>query len=305
MVPPSVVSEGNSYRIIAGFRRIRCARTLGMRTMPVFVITPGSADTHRLFKYALTTNQHHMSDIDKAYALAKARTAFAFDEQTVTSQLMPLLDLPPSIKVCNEYCRVTTLTKEIQDFVAQGALPFRGAVALTIFSRAEQQLLYRVILRGSFYSASELKQASEWLYGLMRRENISLRKILAQRPFTQIGAKPATPRERGMRILGALRALYYPYSSALNATVDAVRHHLPHRNAVRLEVPASFETDRFVLTISFASIPQLCTILDALKAESKHLEPLFDLNRSLAGERTGNIPPHTCCAKEGRKRKTK
>ncbi len=137
----SMVGPGR-YEIIAGERRFRAAKMLGMPTVPVIV---RAADSHHKLLLALIENiqREDLNPLEEARGYSRLAAEFGLTQDQISQKvgkarstvanMMRLLDLP----------------QEIQDAIAAGAVPAGSARAMLSLPDAESQIgFYRKLIAG-------------------------------------------------------------------------------------------------------------------------------------------------------------
>src|SRR5262245_20514719 len=151
ILQPLVVRQvGDRFQLIAGERRLRAARSIGLNTVPVTVV---SFNDQQVLEAALVENIHRadLNPIEKAQGFKEYLTRFRMTHEQLAqrlglarptiSNLVALLDLPP----------------EVQDAVRVGELSTGHAKVLKGIEDRERQvsLCKEIIARGLSVHAVE------------------------------------------------------------------------------------------------------------------------------------------------------
>lgn len=153
--PLVATQEGTAYRLIAGERRLRAAKLLGLKTVPVVVRT---SDDHGRFAMALVENIQRvdLNPVECALAYQRLREEFNFTVQQIANKV----GLPrPTI---SNYLRVLALPKEVQQGLRDGTITFGHAKAiLSIPDASEQSAFYQHLVTGKLSADRAYLQARE------------------------------------------------------------------------------------------------------------------------------------------------
>lgn len=139
--PLIVTKKGQSYELIAGERRLRSARNLGLKTVPVLV---RKADAQKKLELALIENlqRENLNPVETSWAYDKLMTEFNLSQEEVAKRVGKARST-----VANSL-RLLNLPEEIKTALAQKRLSEAHAkYLLGLESEAQQLNVFRKIIR--------------------------------------------------------------------------------------------------------------------------------------------------------------
>lgn len=139
--PLIVTQKGEAYELIAGERRLRSAKNLGLKTVPVLV---READAQKKLEIALIENlqRENLNPIETSWAYDKLMSEFNLSQEAVAKRVGKARST-----VANSL-RLLNLPEEIKTALAQKRLSEAHAKYLLGLSSEAQQLnVFRKILR--------------------------------------------------------------------------------------------------------------------------------------------------------------
>lgn len=283
IVPPLFIKNGDRFILLSGFKRMYCLRRLKKREVSGLVISREDKNPQELFLLALESNRNSLlSDFDKGIALEKGRKIFSFNDTLLRSQVAPLLGLPPSLKVVEEYMRIHSLIHPLKVLIEEEHISFKGACVLAHCSREEQTLLYKQVLPRCFFSASELKIVCDVLNNILKRDSLSLTTLLKRHTIQKIlRQKNSSPRQRGALLIQYLKEVQGPSCTAMRKNFTRMKKRLKFTKNIQLKEPVNFEEDFSTLAIQFSSENELHAALTCIHNNSKTLKTAFDVDKKL------------------------
>ena len=176
--PVLVLSRGNRFQVLSGFRRLHALRVFGQERIPAAVLSATENVPQALFRMALLLNEaSSYGELDKAVIVSKARRQFDLSWRELEC-LAPLLGLPPSQKVLEDYAAVADLPEEFKDCVQDGKAAFKTALGLLDLQPEHRRVMIENVFRHCELSASESLEVMEWLSDLSRREKTNFLQII-------------------------------------------------------------------------------------------------------------------------------
>jgi len=130
IIQPIVVKkEGNKYRIIAGERRFRAAKLLGMREVKV-MLYKGEKD----YQVALIENiqREDLNAVDIAEAYSELLKRYDYTQQELSEKV------GKSRSDIANHLRLLQLSEKVKNFIREGVISFGQARPLTTLSEEEQ-----------------------------------------------------------------------------------------------------------------------------------------------------------------------
>ena len=132
MQPIIVRSKDKGYTIIAGERRWRAAKLLGLNEIPAII---KKTDNLKSFELALVENiqREDLNPIEKAHAYLELKNEFGLTQAQIAAQVGQ-----DRSSIANTL-RLLDLPEEIQDFVSRGTISMGHARALLALKDIEKQ----------------------------------------------------------------------------------------------------------------------------------------------------------------------
>jgi ParB family chromosome partitioning protein len=143
LVRPLSGPDGESYEVIAGERRLRAARALGLEEVPVIIKNVSHSEA---FVIALVENiqREELNAIEEAQAYARLTKEYKFSREDVAKAVSK----DPS--TVSNVMRLLSLPEYIQDAVVDGKISMGHARALLAVENEtrQQQLFEKVVAKG-------------------------------------------------------------------------------------------------------------------------------------------------------------
>jgi len=276
ILTPVVLTSG--LQIVAGHKRVALARELGLDKVQSFCLHD-SLKEEDLFLSALLSNwKQRLSELDHAWILRVATQEFRLEEVVMREEVLPCLGLRPDLGSALRQARVLDLESEVLDLIAEGSLPFRGAVTLFCFSPEEQRLFVREIASKVHFSSSQLAQAGEWLSDLIKRRGTGLSEVLYSSGLqTILQQDPSEKPLKSKKFLSALRALRFPQLVDKERRFASCSREIAKNHEIELEAPHAFEDEGFLLKARIRRPEALDRVLEVMKRKRRALNSLFDI----------------------------
>jgi hypothetical protein len=250
---PIVRQEINAKAtIIAGFRRIHAAGSLGWKTVPCRIVSRSEVGDLK----ALIINLHDnltlrtLNEVEKGMVLS--RLATHLDEEEILSRFMPILGMASHYPLYRLYLQMEEgLSVEEKEYVAVGSVSptaLKAAFALEPPSRI-------VLLRMIHDLGLNINQQSQFIDYLIDLSNLTHRdivEILLDGPLADLFAETSMNRpQKAKAILNHLRTIRFPALSRAEQgfKTSVSRLHLP--KGVRIEHSPYFEGPELKMEIRF------------------------------------------------------
>ena len=147
ILQPLIVNseKGGIYELIAGERRLRAAKKVGLLKVPIII---KEADNLKKFQLALIENvqREDLNSIELAKSFQKLINEFGMSHSDIAEKI------GKSRPVITNMLRLLNLPKEIQGAIAAKKINFAQARALSALSRSEQVILFQKMLSGRLTS---------------------------------------------------------------------------------------------------------------------------------------------------------
>lgn len=133
VVEPLIVREkGKKFELVAGERRLRAAKLVGLKTVPIVI---REYDDVKLMEIALIENiqRHDLNIIEEAQGLRRLMSECNLTQEQVAEKI------GRSRSAVTNILRLLNMPKEIQDYVSQGTLSMGQVKMLSGLASEEQQ----------------------------------------------------------------------------------------------------------------------------------------------------------------------
>jgi ParB-like chromosome segregation protein Spo0J len=217
IVQPVILLDRTPYVPVIGWRRLRCARELRMRSVPALIV---DTDEKTALMRAIHDNMARGFNIIEKAAAVDAMDRFGFSRDEVF-ELMGHLDLNPHEKVLSSLRKVASLEDPSRDFIFRKRLSLRNVDSLLRFDDRERKKILGA-LTGLHLTDSALREVLEML------ELIRIRKgTLTGRDIPLM--------EDSDRLRSHLKQKTHPILSSLAKKLRAIRAPWPFRPAWTLK----------------------------------------------------------------------
>jgi ParB/RepB/Spo0J family partition protein len=269
VIEPLIVEEWrDGYRIISGFVRAAAARTAGLPAVPAVVFGKDRLSAADALFTALSSNAPGttLTDVDRAFALAKARAVLGLSDVELARQVAPLLGLPASFKVVRQYIELTSLPRAVLDAVAAGTLSRQhGEAILVVPADAREAFLARAVL-GLGLSASETRAFAEGIMDLSVRHKRAFGDMLGEVLAAIVEDGKPLPAAKAKTVArDKLSRMLLPSITAMKDEFNALVAELGLAPGVSVTHSLSFEADEIRISTVIARAEDVSKLADALK----------------------------------------
>ena len=172
--PPILAKKNGRYIIVTGWKRISACKELSFKEIPVFILREMQDLSLFLIAFYENWTSRAFSVMEKAEILFKLG-ALGMKEEDVIRHFLPLLKLPPTRQILDEYRSISTLSQEIKVFVEKEEMPYSSLKQLVNFSSEEQKMMLPLILN---LGQNKQKEIMENLREISSRDSVSVKRIL-------------------------------------------------------------------------------------------------------------------------------
>ncbi|MDP3985427.1 MAG: ParB/RepB/Spo0J family partition protein [bacterium] len=179
MQPLIVLRMGNGYELVAGERRLRASKKIGLKTVPAIVRT--ATDQQKL-ELALLENiqREDLNPIEEARAYRALSEEFGMSHDEIAKRV------GKSRPVVSNMMRLLELPDEMQQALAKGTVSYAAARALLgVASPEERWALFRRLAGGERISSAEIERRAP----TVRRVEDPNLKAVEQRLREALGTK--------------------------------------------------------------------------------------------------------------------
>ncbi|OPY02248.1 MAG: putative chromosome-partitioning protein ParB [Syntrophorhabdus sp. PtaB.Bin047] len=235
IVQPVILLDRTPYVPVIGWRRLRCARELRMRSVPALIV---DTDEKTALMRAIHDNMARGFNIIEKAAAVDAMDRFGFSRDEVF-ELMGHLDLNPHEKVLSSLRKVASLDDPSRDFIFRKRLSLRNVESLLRFDDRERKKILGA-LTGLHLTDSTLREVLEML------ELIRIRKgTLTGRDIPLM--------EDSDRLRSHLKQKTHPILSSLAKKLRAIRGAMALPPGVDIRVDPFFEKEYIDIILKIGS----------------------------------------------------
>lgn len=149
--PLIAIKTGDEYELIAGERRLRAAKAVGMETVPVVV---RAADEQQKLELSLIENlqRQDLNPIEEAKAFRALYKEFGLSHDIISKQV------GKSRPVISNTMRLLDLPQDIQQALIDKKIAYSAARALLALTPAEQRRTFEQLMRGEKVLTTEIEK---------------------------------------------------------------------------------------------------------------------------------------------------
>ena len=288
--PPLLQGKKNGlFRIVCGGRRLAACKKIGLDSVACRML-PTSIDNQRCLRLAIYDNvaQRTLNPVEKSLVLTKM--ADYLDEPQLINEFMPLLDLEPSVTLCDRYLGLHDLEKSILDSLAEGRLNERIAFALAKEKQGDR-LAYLRFFEELPFSVSVQEELLETVEQIARKENLTPEQLLSSGEVGALRQTAKMPaRQRAQQIRKHLQDRCNPRLTARRERFAREVKNLGLPAGVRLVPPPYFEGPKWILECTFERADELARRLRhvARLADLTDLQSIMESKSDLLSREVGN-----------------
>jgi ParB family chromosome partitioning protein len=236
--PILVRKKGDGYEIIAGERRFRASKQLGLMTIPAIV---KEADEGESCELALIENiqRSDLNSIEKAIAYKRYMNDFNLTQE----QLAEKVGVNRS-SIANTL-RILTLPDEIQGKVRSGEVTFAHAKELLSIGDKEDQIKLMEQMISHNFTVAELR-AEVKTHKMFGEDNV----VVSETPVSNKLRKKS---QKGKTIDPHVQAVKERLEGCLGTKVNVVYNEKTHKGAIQVEYYSLDDLERLVERIEEAS----------------------------------------------------
>ncbi len=263
IIEPVVLLDRKPYVPVAGHRRLACARSLGMRSVPAFIID--STDRDAFLKAVNANLERGYNIIEKANILS-GMDLLGFSRPDVLA-CMKDLDLDPHEKVLDVFLALARLTLREKEFIFTNGMSLRNTGHFLRFDTGERKKIMRS-LSGLHLTESVLREVLESLQIIKIRTGKLAGKDI-----------PALPDIEALR--SHLKKRIHPVLTSLERKLKAIRGKMALPPGMDIRVDPFFEKEYIELVLRIKDENDIRTALAKISglAEAGFLRSILDLTK--------------------------
>lgn len=278
---PVILRRTTHYQMVTGYRRVLAARLLGWNTIAARVYCSEDLSMETGFNLAFHENlgTRAFNLIESSLIVRGFLAHTSRNEAQVRDEILPLIGFQPAKSIFQQLLSLGQLLDEWKVFIIQKGVALPNAAHISTFSPEEQHILSDHIFPLKL-GHNKLRQCLEIIEEICRRDKLSLKDLFCAEPFGLLrdnGILNSTQRTDLFR-----RALWerrYPHFTRTERAFQEERKKLSLPPTVGLHHPEFFEGNHLTVRFKFRSIPELMSILAALRttAERDTLKRLLEM----------------------------
>lgn len=263
IVQPVVLLDRTPHMVIAGWRRLECARELRLKAVPALIV---ELDEKTALLRAIHDNLTRGFNIIEKAAILDAMDRFGFSRDEIFG-LMEHLGLNPHEKVLSTLLAIASLDAPFKDFIFTRGLSLRNVDSLLRFEEKERKRILRS-LKGLHLTESTLREILEML------QLIKIRKgALTGRDIPLLQSADA------MRT--NLKRKTHPILSSLTKKLKAIRDAMALPPGTDIRVDPFFEKEYIDIILKIGSEGDVETALGRISdlAAAGHIRRILELTK--------------------------
>ncbi|MBI4970947.1 MAG: ParB N-terminal domain-containing protein [Candidatus Omnitrophica bacterium] len=271
--PILVFSHEKRYGLISGFKRFFAALKLKLDEIPALVISDSGFDKERI-RLSLENNRNGIyTPLDQAVAIAKLTAVIGLSKETVREECMPYLGLTPSLKILDEYEKISRLSREILEAVYLGDVPFRGIADWADFSVKEQAVLWDQCLSRFHFTSSELTEFASLVRDVIAVSVEPIEKIFDLPEIRDLSGKKE--KQKSQVLIEILKQLRYPKSYEIRKQFRDKLSRVKFKLPIQLLKSESMEEEGIELRIRLLNREGFEKVMEELKKKQEEIEGLL------------------------------
>jgi len=265
--PPLAAEVDGSIVIVAGFRRLRACRQLGMPSADVSMLAAGLSPD-QLFRIAILSNAAHrrLNPVECGRLCRSIEQRLSIDRKTLAREFLPLMGQPAAPERLELLRPIPDLPPLLIPWVAAETFPLKNVPGLLRFQPEDREFLAEVMV-GLRFSSSRQREFLQQIWDIHRREELPVRRILEM-----AGARvPAGSDQRDLprlseSVWSALHRLAFPHLARRETVFEKANRRFEKIPGVRLLPFPYFEKSEYRLELVFDSPARLQSTLRELAA---------------------------------------
>ena len=275
---PVILRGKEDFQVVAGYRRILVATSLGWKTIPARVFTPEDLDIEESFRLNFYENlgTREFNLVEAAMVVSGFLDKCKMDSTQVREKILPLLGFQSGAAVLGELHSLLRLIDPWKELVVRDEIALPNAAKIAAFPSLEQKILFEA-LSGLKLGHNKMRHCMEMIAEICRRDEIPVVQLFAAKPFrelTQNEKRNTTAKTEMFR--RELRKIRYPQLTRCEEEFQDARRKLSLPPSISMEPPEFFEGEKVKVTFSFRTPEELRTILKKLQ-EAASSEALHDM----------------------------
>jgi ParB family chromosome partitioning protein len=275
MHPPIFQAVDLKYRIVSGFMRVFACQEMGMKHIPGRVLKSDVSE-HDCAKWAVTDNaiQRNLSPLEQSRALALIEKTMP-DHMTL-QVLAQQMGLPSTDKAIHQIRQLCQMPEFIQLGIANEYIAIPIARELIQFSETDALQFVKILKRlnpGLNIQRELLITCDE----IAKRDNTTITDLLCSDDVTSILTHFSDDRKLCIHNLREhFKRLRYPNFTTIKHQVESGIKQLKLNKQTKLIPPPYFESNAWILQITFKDIGELADCLSGVISKTKGIKKIIE-----------------------------
>ena len=255
--PVVLTKKHETFTIVCGRQRIMAFQKLGKNIIDARVLDGISDEGLLLLSLHDNLFARGFNEIEKAIIIKKF-LEIGYSYERLTSQITPLIDMPPNKKIIDKYLSLLLLEKEFRVLVARGKMELEKAILLAQLDNAERDYVYKILFKESSPNVNETKEAIRNLLDLMMIKQTDAKGVLVSDEIKSVLSDNKTnKRQKGEKVCKILKTMRYPTISKKEEEFSKSCNGLGLDNHVRITHSKYFEGNDIQITIKTSNEEKL------------------------------------------------
>ncbi len=258
-----------AYIVVCGYQRILACLKLGWESVDARIIDGLNDEEALMIALYDNLSSRRFNGIEKAIIIKKLM-GVGYSRNRILSEIAPLLEIPPNIKIIDKYLSVLNLDRDVVVSVANGELELEKAFLLIPLNDADKEIIFRNLFRESSTNINEAKEAIRNLLDLKLIKKQGMEDLLTSKEVIKIlQDSKYNKRQKGERICKLIRCMRYPIISKKEGEFGMLCQGLGIDNDVRINHSRYFEGDEITITLKTSNEEKLKGNLEKLVSNLK------------------------------------
>ncbi len=258
-----------AHVVVSGYQRILACLKLGRANIEARIIDGLSDEETLLLALHDNLSSRGFNGIEKAIIIKKFMD-IGYSYNRIISEIAPLIEIPPNIKIIDKYLSVLNLDRDIVLSVASGELELEKAFLLIPLNDADKEIVFRNLFRESITSINEAKEVIRNLLDLKLIKKQGMEDLLTSKEVNKIlQDSKYNKRQKGERICKLIKYMRYPIISKKECEFGMLCQELGIDNDVRINHSRYFEGDEITITLKTSNEEKLKGNLEKLVSNLK------------------------------------
>lgn len=268
------------YQIVSGFQRVKSCLELKFNQINGVVYRQDELPDSQAIVLALhqTATSRPLNLIEKSLALRKLISVGQLSGKEIMSNIMPVLDLEPNVKIFKNVSELWELTDDLKAYIVQKNVALNNAIMFLNFNEEDQNDLHKLISPLKL-GTNRLKEFLVMIDEMCHRDEIPVHGIIDEEMNTILTNPDMPTPQKTEAIRSQLRQKRFPKISSLEKDIQEKLKQLKLPPNLALSPPPFLEGDRMKVQFEFKNREDLDKIIRKLAeiSDDDALTALLDM----------------------------